>query len=114
MFVLAGEFEGFPLSEGGRTAAEVKRDIENLAGDDADELSLGLANLIMQAADDIFFGIGMIVLHERLWNAEFGKRALVVAFQKEAAVVAEHARFEEQKSGEASGDFFHRTHSLHK
>ena len=50
----------------------------------------------------------MIVLHEWLGNAELGKRALVVAFQKKAAVVAEHARFEEQKSGKAGGDFFHR------
>jgi hypothetical protein len=36
----------------------------------------------------------MIVLHEWLWNAELGKRALVVAFQKEAAVIAEYTRFE--------------------
>jgi hypothetical protein len=40
----------------------------------------------------------MIVLHEWLWNAKLGKRALVVALQKESTVVAEHTRFEEQKS----------------
>jgi hypothetical protein len=37
----------------------------------------------------------MIVLYEWVRNAEVGKRALVVAFQKEAAFVAEHTRFEE-------------------
>jgi hypothetical protein len=37
----------------------------------------------------------MIVLYEWVRNAEVGKRSLVVAFQKEAAVVAEHTRFEE-------------------
>src|ERR1019366_2761465 len=49
----------------------------------------------------------MIVLHEWFRNSEVRKRALVVAFQKEATVVAEHARFEEQKAGEAGGDCFH-------
>jgi hypothetical protein len=50
----------------------------------------------------------MIVLYEWLGNAELGKGSLVVAFQKEAAVVGEYARFEEQKTGKAGGDFFHR------
>jgi len=50
----------------------------------------------------------MIVLHERLWDAKFRKHALVVAFQKKSAIVAEYARFEKQKSGEAGGDFSHR------
>ena len=50
----------------------------------------------------------MIVLYEWFRNSEVRKRALVVAFQKEAAVVAEHARFEEQKAGEAGSEFFHR------
>src|SRR5208282_509587 len=109
MFVLAGKFERFPFSESGRTAAKVERDIEDLAGDGADELSLGLLNLIVQAADDIFLGVGMIVLYECLWNAEVRKRALVVAFEKESSVIAEYTRLEEEKAGEAGGDFFHRT-----
>ena len=108
MFVLTGKFDGFPSPEGGRAAAEVERDIKNLAGDGAHQFSLGLVNLVVQAADDILLGIGMIVLYEWLWNAELGKCALVVTFQKEAADVAEHTRFEEQKSGEAGGDCFHR------
>ena len=37
----------------------------------------------------------MIVLDEWFRNAEVGKRALVVAFQKKTAVVAEYTRFEE-------------------
>jgi hypothetical protein len=49
----------------------------------------------------------VIVLHERVGYAEFGKSALVVAFQKKAAVVAEYARFKQQNSGQASGGFFH-------
>src|ERR1700730_11738397 len=108
-FVLAGKFDGFPFTEGRRAAAEVERNIKNLAGDSAHEFSLGLANLVVQAADDILLGVGMVVLYEWLRDAEVGKRALVVAFQKEAAVVAEYTRFKEEKSGKAGGDFFHRT-----
>jgi len=46
VFVLAGQFDGFPFSEGGRSAAEVERDIEDLTDDGAHEFSLGLINLV--------------------------------------------------------------------
>src|SRR5208337_5685391 len=94
-FVVTGKSEGLPFPEGGRVAAQVECDVKNLAGNRENDFPLRLANLVMHAADDISFGIGMIVLYERFRDAEFGKGALVVAFQKEAAVVAEHAGFEQ-------------------
>src|SRR5208282_6421224 len=69
-FVLAGKCEGFPFAEGGRALTEVERNIKYLASDGADQFSLRLTNLVVQTADNIFFGIRMIVLHKRLWNAE--------------------------------------------
>src|SRR5271163_491844 len=51
----------------------------------------------------------MIVLHEWFQDAEVGKGALVVAFQKKTTIVAKDARFEEEDSGEAGGGFFHGT-----
>src|ERR1022692_1142807 len=50
----------------------------------------------------------MIVLDEGLRNAKRCKRVLVVALQKESAFVAEDARLEQQKTGKAGGEFFHR------
>src|SRR5882724_7535691 len=63
----------------------------------------------MQAADDVFFGIGMIVLHEALTDSDLRKHPLVVAFQKEAAIVTEHARLEKQDAGKAGFDLFDRS-----
>jgi hypothetical protein len=51
----------------------------------------------------------VIVLHECLADAELGKRALIVALEEKPALVAEHARLEQQKIGQAGGDFLHRT-----
>ncbi len=107
-FVLTGKFDGFIFPEGRRAAPQVDRNIENLAGDRANEFALGLANLVVQSANDVLFGKRMIVLHERLTNAEARKGALVVAFQKKSAIIAEYARFEKQKSGKAGRDRFHR------
>src|SRR5712691_4937941 len=42
--------DAFPPAEPGRAAADVHRHIENLAGDDADELALRLADLVVQPA----------------------------------------------------------------
>ena len=51
----------------------------------------------------------MIVLNEPLSNADLGHVAFVVAFQEEAAVVAEDLGFDQQYSREAGIDFLHPT-----
>jgi len=49
----------------------------------------------------------MIVLDEGIGNSEICKRALVVTFQKESAIVAEDAGFEQENSGQRCGKLFH-------
>ena len=91
----------------GERPAEIERDIENFAADDAHQLSLRPLNLVMQSAHHIFLRVRVVVLHECVADAELSKSTLVVTLQKEAAVVAEHFGFEQQNSGQAGEDFFH-------
>lgn len=61
---LGFEVESGPFSEGGRVAAKVDRDIPDVTGDNADELALGPAELVVQASEDSFSGGGLVVLDE--------------------------------------------------
>jgi hypothetical protein len=61
---LGFEMESGPLAEVRGVAAEVDRDVPDVAGEDADEFALGLAELIVKAAKDPFDGERLVVLDE--------------------------------------------------
>jgi hypothetical protein len=56
------EVEAGPFSEVGGFGAEVYGYVPDMAGEDADELSLGLAELVMEASEDAFGGEGLVIL----------------------------------------------------
>ena len=62
-----------PFAEVRGVAAEVDSDVPDMAGEDADELALGLAELVVKAAEDAFDGEGLIVLNELRGEAGCGK-----------------------------------------
>jgi hypothetical protein len=77
---LAREREARPFSKVWRSAAQVHGHIEHLPGHHANELSLGLADLIVQSAQDMAAGSGMIVLDElQVQAGRLRKAELVVA-----------------------------------
>lgn len=62
----------------------------------------------MQAAEDATGGTRMVVLDEAdRMTAGFLEGALVVAFEEESAIVAEHPGFEEDDVGNCQAGRFH-------
>ena len=70
---LGFEVESGPFAEVGRVAAEVDGDIPDVTGEDTDELALGMAELVVQAAEDALAGEGLVVLDELGGKAGGGK-----------------------------------------
>jgi hypothetical protein len=54
--------EASPFSEVGGVGAEVYGYVPDVAGEDADELSLGLFELVMEPPKDAFRGEGLVIL----------------------------------------------------
>lgn len=52
--ILRGQAHAHPLAEIRRTAADVDRHVQDLAGADAHQLALGVFQLVMQAAQYAF------------------------------------------------------------
>ena len=91
---IAGGGEGFeveagPAAEVRGVAAEVDGDIPDVSGEDADELSLGLTELVVETAENAFAGKGLIVLQELGGEARGGKGPGVEELGEPAAVVSE-------------------------
>jgi len=82
------EVEASPFAEVGRVAAEVDGYVPDMAGEDAEELSLGLAELVVEAAEDAAGGEGLIVLNEAGGEGGFAERILVENFGKPSPAVA--------------------------
>ena len=61
---LGFEMESGPFAEVRRVAAQVDGDVPDMAGEHADELALGLAELVVEAAENTLAGEGLVVLDE--------------------------------------------------
>ena len=70
---LGFEVESGPSAEVGGVAAKVDGDVPDMAREDADELALGLAELIMQATEYAFDRERLVVLNELCRKAGCGK-----------------------------------------
>ena len=86
--VFAGEFDGYVPAKGWRAAAQVDGYIEDGAMGDADELSLRLDDLIVEAAEDVFGGDGGVVLSPVFGKAGLDDAAVIEGLEECAAVVA--------------------------
>jgi hypothetical protein len=60
----AGQRDPDPFAEGRRAAANVDRNVENLARQRAHQLPLGLAHLVVQAAQHLGYRERLVVLYE--------------------------------------------------
>jgi hypothetical protein len=87
------EVESGPFAEVWGVGAEVHSDIPDVAGEDADELTLGFAELVMEAAEDSFGGEGLVILQELGRKIGCGEGGLVVNFCKPAATISEAVGF---------------------
>ena len=70
---LGFEVESGPFAEVGGVAAEVDGDIPDMAGEDADEFALGLAELVVQAPEYAFDRERLVVLNELRGKTSGGK-----------------------------------------
>ena len=78
----------------GELRAQVDRDVEHFAGDDAHELALRVLDLVVEAAQHAAPRARVVVLHERRVEPGRRERARVPALEEEAALVAEDARLD--------------------
>ena len=97
-----GGAQGFshPFAEGGRTAAEIDRDVVDFSAQTANELSLGLLDLVMQAAYHVLVRERLVVLNEGAHNAHFRQNALIVAFEKGTPAIFKDPGFEKLDIGD--------------
>jgi len=70
---LGFEVESSPFAEVRRVAAKINGDVPDMAGEDADELALGLAELVVQATEYAFDRERLIVLNELRGKTGGGK-----------------------------------------
>jgi hypothetical protein len=86
---LGFEVESGPSAEVGGVAAEVHGDVPDMAGEDADELALGLAELIVQATEYAFDRERLVILNELGGETGCGKGRLIEYFCEPAATISE-------------------------
>jgi hypothetical protein len=82
------EIEGSPATEVGRVAAEIDGDVPDVTREDADELSLRMAELIVETAEDATCGKRLVVLGEDRREAECRKSIHIENFGEPTASVA--------------------------
>ena len=82
------EMKAGPFAEVGGVAAEIDCNVPDVAGEDADELPLGLAELIMKPAEYASCGEGLVVLHESTGKSGGFEGILVENLGEPAAVIA--------------------------
>ena len=100
LLVLLGKGHAHPLAEGGAVGAAVHGHIEHLALGHAHQLALRVLLLEVQAAQHAAGGAALVVLHEFLIDAGFGKLILLIGLHKITAVVAEHLRLNDHNTGD--------------
>lgn len=89
------EVEAGPLAEVRRAAPKVDGDVPDVAGKDPNKLSLGFAELIMKAAENSFYGVGLVVLDKLGGESGGGEGIFVEDFSKPTATISESSGLKE-------------------
>jgi hypothetical protein len=84
--------EAGPSSEVRRGAAEIDSDVPDMAGKNTNELALGPAELIVEAAEDAPNGKRLIILHEMVRDSCSGEGGGVINFSEPTAAVSKAFR----------------------
>ena len=109
LLVRGGQFQPDPFAEMRAGLADIHRHVPHPASDHADQLALRIGVLEMQPAQHAARRLAMIVLHEVEVQPGRLEGVRIPAFVKEAAIVAEHARFDDQRAGNGG---FHDVHAI--
>jgi len=88
VFIAGLEIECGPASKVGRFAAEINGDVPNVAGKDTDEFSLGMTELVVEAAEHAACGKRLVVLSEGRGKTERSKGVRIKEFGEPTAVIA--------------------------
>ena len=83
------QIEGCPPAEVAGVAAEIDGDIPDVAGENAHQLALRAAELVVETAENALAGAGLIVLGEAGRKAGGGEALRVEDLREPAAVIAE-------------------------
>jgi hypothetical protein len=98
--IVPAQFGAGPAAERRRGLSQIDRGIKCTSGHHADELPLGLLDLVVQAAQNPALRARVIVLDEPDVEADsIAKPSGVPALQQEATLVSEYLRLEDQDVG---------------
>ena len=112
--VLSADQRARPAPEIRVTAQQVDCHVKDLPLNHADQLTLWLANLIVQAPQYALATAAVVILDKlQIRPRRFGKISLVVAFKKESSVITKHLGFKYQDFRQRCGsyDIRHGRHS---
>ena len=98
LLVFRRQRHAHPFCVGRAAFPNIHRNIEHLAGDDANQLRLRKPPLHMEPAQHAHPGFGLVVLHEPAGDPGFEEVLLVVGLHEVSAGVAEHLWFEDEKA----------------
>src|SRR5690606_454143 len=104
----AQQYRG-PAPEMRRAAADVDGYVPDLAFEHRDVLALRVGPLVMQPAQHAAGGRRHVALHEARREAVRAQLVEVERLEKEAAIVAEHPRLDDDATGQAGLDQLHGT-----
>jgi hypothetical protein len=82
------KIERSPTAEVWRLRTEIDGDVPDVAGEDADEFSLGMTELIVKSAEDAPRGKRLVVLGEGRGKTERGEGIGIEEFREPAARIA--------------------------
>jgi hypothetical protein len=105
---VGGKRHADPATEMWRALSNVNRDVKHFSCNDANHLALGLLNLVVEAAQDVLAGPGMVILDKSGGNpGDVRETAFVEALVKKAAVIAENFRLNNEYTGEGGSFYIH-------
>src|SRR5207253_10059596 len=94
LLVARSQYHADRTPERRRASPHINRDVVRLARYDPDQLALRVLDLIMQSAQHVPRRAGVIILNELGIDPGLGKRPAIVAFEKKAPRICEHARLD--------------------
>ena len=108
VLIYVRKLDANPASKSRGTTPQVNCNVENGTSRTANELALRSTQLVVQAADDVANGPGVIVLSEMDVNAGLFEGALIPRLEKESACIAPYFRRDQQDARQCRRCELHR------
>ena len=106
-FVAGGQNLADPVAKGRRAEPDIYNNVKNFAAEYADQLALWMPNLVMEPAQSVADGLGMVNLDKIRINALRRESILPVGFHKKPAVVLKDLGLDNQNVPNGCGCKFH-------